>query len=91
MTINDIKPIPKYIEKLIEKKDKEDYKKPDGTTRFYAYISRYKKEIIKITVAVKHYKGKRYYKQVAIHGLNAKNCFVKDMGFYFIGDRKSVV
>ena len=88
MTINDIKQIPKYIEKLIEKKDKEDYKKPDGTTRFYAYISRYKREIIKITVAVKQYKGKRYYKQVAVHGLNAINCFVKDMGFYFIGGYK---
>lgn len=85
MTINDIKPIPKYIEKLIEKMDNIYYKKPDGNTRFYAYISRFKKEIIKITVAVKHYRGKRYYKQVAIHGLNANKCFARDMITYYIG------
>lgn len=85
MTIDDIKPIPKYIIKLIEKKDNKVYSEPNGTTRFYAYISRFKKEIIKITVAVKHYKGKRYYKQVAIHGLNAKNCFARDMLVYYIG------
>lgn len=85
MTIEDIKPIPKYIQNLIERRDKKDFKEPNGATRFYAYISRFKKEIIKITVAVKHYKGKRYYKQVAVHGLNAKNCFVRDMIFYFIG------
>lgn len=85
MTTKDIKPIPKYIEKIIERQDKVHFKKPSGHTRFYAYISRFKKEIIKITVAVKQYKGKRYYKQVAIHGLDAQYCFVKDMGFYYIG------
>lgn len=85
MTIEDIKPIPKYIKKLIEREDKKDFKKPCGATRFYAYMSRFKKELIKITVAVKHYKGQRYYKQVAIHGLNAKKCFTKDMIFYYIG------
>ena len=85
MTIDDIKPIPKYILKLIEKKDNKVYSEPNGTTRFYSYLSRFKKEIIKITVAVKHYKGKRYYKQVAIHGLNAKNCFARDMLVYYIG------
>lgn len=85
MTFEDIKPIPKYIQNLIERQDKQDFKKPCGATRYYAYMSRFKKEIIKITVAVKHYKGKRYYKQVAVHGINAKNCFVRDMIFYFIG------
>ena len=84
MTTEDIKPIPKYIEKLIEQQDKQDFKTPCSSKRFYAYISRYKKEIIKITVAVRHYKGKRYYKQVAVHGLNARKCFVRDMNYYYI-------
>lgn len=85
MTDKDIKPIPKYIEKLIERRDKKDFKKPCGNTRFYSYVSRYKKELIKITVAVKMHKGIRYYKQVAVHAINAKKCFVKDMAFYFMG------
>lgn len=85
MNIENLKPIPKYILKLIERRDKQYYKTPCGNTRFYAYLTRWNKELVKITVAVKHYHGQFYCKQVAVHGIRSKNFFVKDMIFYYIG------
>ncbi len=85
MTIEEtekLKPIPKYIQKRIEQRDKKYFDKPDGHVRFYAYLSMWKrKEPIKITVAVKHYRKKLYMKQVAIHALHGVRCFVKDMEY----------
>ena len=44
-----------------------------------------KKELLKITVAVRN-KGKAWYcKQVAIHGIHSDNCLVKDMEYFIIG------
>ncbi len=90
MKKEDIKPIPKYILKLIEKTDKHYYPNPDGHNRFYAYLTRWKKELIKVTVAAKHYKKKWYCKQVAFHGVHSKMCYVKDLeycGFVGLGFR----
>ena len=81
----DIKPIPKYILKLIKRKDNQAYEKYSGTTRFYSYFTKHKKELLQITVSVKN-KGKAwYYKQVAIHGLHSENCLVKDIEYFNIG------
>ena len=86
MKESDIRPIPKYILNLIKKKDKELYPNPDGHVRCYAYLTTWKKELIKVTVAVKHRYKKWYCKQVAIHGLNSDKCFVKDMEYcYCVG------
>ena len=41
-------------------------------------------ELVKVTVAVRHHYKQWLYKQVAVHGLNSKECFVKDMVFYYI-------
>lgn len=85
MTIEEaenLKPIPKYIQNRIEKLDKKAFKQPDSHVRFYAYLFMWKrKETIKITVAVKHYRKQLYMKQVAIHALHGVCCFVKDMEY----------
>jgi len=51
---NYIKPIPKTIVAAIKRKDKNRYKTPCGNTRFYSYLSTRKKELVKVTVAVRH-------------------------------------
>lgn len=58
MTEKDIRPIPKYMEKLINKKDKEFYPNYYGQTRYYVYLTKYRKELVKVTVAVKS-RGKK--------------------------------
>ena len=52
---NYVKPIPKSIVTIIKREDKTRYKTPCGNTRFYSYLAVWKKELVKITVAVKHY------------------------------------
>ena len=68
MNANYIKPIPKRIESRILS---YDAKHGDNKgLRFYAYLTTIRKELVKITVAVRN-KGKRtqLIKQVAIHGV----------------------
>ena len=84
MNIKDIKPIPHYIIKAILRKDKELNPEQRGTTRYYAYLITRRKELIKITVAMRYYRKKPYLKQVAIHTLHGKECLVKDMCFNYI-------
>ena len=85
MKESDIKPIPKYILKLIQKKDRHDIKIRNGKTRFYSYLSKCKTDLLQITVACKN-RGKKWYcKQVAIHALHSKECFVKDIEYFFMG------
>ena len=81
MKIEKIKPIPKKIIAEIKKRET----KIDGRTRYYSYLTENDKELVKVTVAVKHYQVKLYYKQCAIHGLRSDKCFVKDMSFTYIG------
>lgn len=80
-----IKPIPKYILNLIKKKDIEICKDQSGHTRFYAYLTKNDGELVKITVAVKTRYKKWYCKQVAMHGINSKICYLKDIVFHYIG------
>ena len=84
ITEKDIKPIPKYILKAILQKDKKFYPTPAGANRFYAYLAVWKKELVKVTVAVKHHNRKWYCKQVAVHGLRSERCLVKDLEYCFI-------
>lgn len=76
-----IKPIPKSIIAEIKKRET----KIDGHTRYYAYLTTNDRELVKVTVAVKHKGNQLYYKQCAIHGLNSTECFVKDMCYTCMG------
>ena len=49
---NYVKPIPKYILAKIKREDKVSYHVHAGNQRFYAYLATWKKELVKITVAV---------------------------------------
>ena len=81
MDVKYIKPIPNYIAKIIKKKDADN----DGRVRFYAYFSKVKGELVKITVACKHYKKQWFCKQVAVHGVHSDECLVRDMEYTLMG------
>lgn len=81
---NYVKPIPQNLIRAIKREDKKRYPNPHGITRFYSYLSTWRKELVKVTVAVKHYKEKWYCKQVAVHGLRADNALVKDVEYFTI-------
>ena len=85
MKIEKIKPIPQYILKLIRKRDKKDYPKPESRSRYYSYLTKNDGELVKVTVAVRHKKDKWYAKQCAIHGIHSKYCFVRDMNYSYLG------
>lgn len=80
-----IKPVPKYIVAIIKREDKKRHQTPCGNTRFYSYLATWNKELVKITVAVRHYRKQWVYKQVAIHGLRSDNCLARDIEFFYIG------
>ena len=84
MNANYIRPIPKRIENRILSYDAKhgDNKGP----RFYAYLTTIRKELVKITVAVRN-KGKRtrLIKQVAIHGVYSNECLVRDIEYNYMG------
>ena len=84
MRETDIKPIPKYILNQLRKADNKNYPNPDGHVRCYAYLTTWKNELVKVTVAVKNRYKKWYCKQVAVHGLNSEKCFVKDMEYCYL-------
>lgn len=81
MEKKDIKPIPKYILDMIYKRDLIVCPWQDSGVRFYAYLTVWKKELIKVTVAVSTKKKQWLCKQVAIHGMRSENCYVKDMEY----------
>lgn len=85
MTMEDaekLKPIPKYIAERIRRLDVKSNPQPSRYLRFYSYLSLWKrKELIKITVAVKHYRKKLYMKAVAVHGVHASRCYIKDLEY----------
>ena len=79
-----IKPIPKRIEKRILAYDAK-YGGNKGL-RFYAYLTMIRKELVKITVAVRNKnKMTRLIKQVAIHGVYSDKCLVKDIEYNYMG------
>lgn len=79
-----IKPIPKYMQKMIYKIDLKRHPEQNGVLRFYAYLTRNSGELVKMTVAVKNRYSKWHCKQVAMHGLHSDKCWVKDMAFHYI-------
>ena len=81
MKIEKIKPIPKYVLKKIEKADKLYRPVLRGNTRFYSYLSKNDGELVRIYVAVKEYRKRLYYKQIAVHGVHSDMCFIKDVAF----------
>lgn len=85
MKIEKIKPIPKYILALIKKEDKKHYPTSNGITRYYSYLTKNDGELVKVTVAVRHYYKQWLCKQVVVHGLNSDYCIGRDMVFYYIG------
>ena len=85
MTEKDIKPIPKYILRKIEREDARQ-NKTTNHHRFYAYLTVYKKELVKVTVAVKHYRKKLYCKPVAWHGIHSERCYLKDLEYNHFGN-----
>ena len=88
MTIEDAEKlmIPKYITERIRKADFKVNPTPEKSIRFYAYLALWKrKELIKITIAAKHYRKKLYMKIVAIHGLHAHKCYIKDLEYNYMG------
>ena len=85
MKIEKIKPIPKYILNLIKKKDLESYKAQDGHTRYYSYLTKNDGELVQIIVAVKSRYKKWICKQVVIHSMHSKDCYVKDIAYFWLG------
>ena len=86
MTEKDIKPIPNYIMKEIYKRDMKSEPWQTRMVRYYAYLTVWKKEIIKVTVAVSTIKGKQWAcKQVAVHGIHSPKCYVRDMEYNYLG------
>jgi len=83
ITEKDIKPIPKYILNKIKILDKKSYPNQDGHTRFYSYLTKYNKELAKVTVAVKNKYKQWHCKQVVVHSINTDKCYLKDIIFYY--------
>lgn len=84
MKIDKIKPIPKYMIKLIKKQDLISCPAQTNSTRYYNYFTKNDGELVQVTVAVRSHKGKWFCKQVVVHGINSKTCFIKDMVCYII-------
>jgi len=73
-----IKPIPQYMAARIRTLDRIRAEQ-NARTRFYAYLTKQKGVLLKVTVAVKTYKHKWYCKQVAVHGLHENHSLAKDI------------
>ena len=72
MTAKDIRPIPNYIMKEIYKRDMKIEPWQTSIVRFYAYLTVWKKELVKVTVAVATIQNKHWAcKQVAVHGIHS--------------------
>ena len=84
MKIESIKPIPKYIYQQIVRMDHKLRHERDNV-RFYSYFTKNAGELVLVTVAVKKKKDALYTKQVAVHGLHAEKCFVRDMEYHYMG------
>lgn len=69
----------------IYKRDLKIYPWQEGTVRFYAYLAIWKKELVKVTVAVTKQKKQWCCKQVAVHGIHSATCFVRDMEYNYFG------
>lgn len=79
-----IKPIPKYILKLIQRFDASNMQRYCGYTRYYAYLTKMHGELAQITVACKNRGHKWYCKQVAVHGVHSDYCLAKNIDCFMI-------
>ena len=88
MKIEKIKPIPKYILKLIRKADKENPWGHSGYVRFYSYLTKNDGELVLVTVACKNKIDSSRWrcKQVIVHGIHSDVCFLKDIILHFMGN-----
>lgn len=88
MKIEKIKPIPKYMVELIRKAEETNPWRNSGHTRFYSYLTKNDGELVKITVACKNKLDSPRWrcKQVIVHGIHSKDCFLKDIVFHFMGN-----
>ncbi len=84
MKIEHLKPIPEKIKKQIEITD-NTISSYFNLARFYSYITTIDRELVKVTVAVRNYENHLLIKQVAVHGVDSENCFVRDMEYNFLG------
>ena len=86
MTEKDIKPIPRYIMDKIYRRDLKIEPWQTSTVRYYAYLTVWKKELVKVTVAVATIQNKHWAcKQVAVHGVHSPKCYVRDMEYNYFG------
>ena len=85
MNIKDLKPIPKYILKLIQRFDSGYIRSCSGFTRYYAYLIKQRSELVLITVACKNRGRKWFCKQVIVHSVQSNECFGKDIVFCRMG------
>ena len=86
MTAKDIRPIPNYIMKEIHKRDMKIEPWQTSIVRFYAYLTVWKKELVKVTVAVATIQNKHWAcKQVAVHGIHSPECYVRDREYNYFG------
>ena len=88
MKIEKIKPIPKYMIERIRKAEETNPWRNSGHTRFYSYLTKNDGELVKITVACKNKLDGPLWrcKQVIVHGIHSKDCFLKDIVFHFMGN-----
>ena len=82
ITKENIKPTPKYILAKIKKVDLKTHKEQTAQRRFYAYLACWKKQLVKVTVAVRTKYNRWQCKQVAVHFLRSNLSYVKDLIFY---------
>ena len=86
MTEKDIRPIPQSILKEIYKRDLKIDPWQTSLVRYYAYLAIWKKELVKVTVAVSTIQNKYWaYKQVAVHGIHTPICLVRDIEYNYFG------
>lgn len=84
--INKIRSIPKYILKKIEKLDNRCNHTTTGRVHYYKYFTKFYNRLALVTVAYKTYRKKFYYKQVTIHFVHSKYCFLKDIALCYGGN-----
>ena len=83
-TEKDIKPIPKYIERQIKRAYFSSYYKYSRSTCFYSYLTNIKGELALIHVAVRQQHKTLHMKQVVVHSIHSKDCYIKDIIYYYI-------
>lgn len=76
MMIKGIRKLPKYMVARIKKYDLQNCPDQKGYTRFYCYLVKQDKELVKYTVAVRNYRKQWFCKQVVVHALHSKRCYI---------------